>query len=122
MQSRDTGWGERKRIHVDGDEAVTGASPVPREWVSRNAADSAGVYSIVDLVGNLRFVVLVLYCAAIVVEDAEAQIHLGDLRVDGSVENPVPAANYGFVIVERIPRKRHTGGEVLVVGVQRLKL
>jgi hypothetical protein len=64
-------------------------------------------------------VVLVLNGAAIVVEDAEAQVHAGNLRIYGSVENPVATANYGFVVLEWVPGERDTGCEVLIVGIQR---
>ena len=64
-------------------------------------------------------VVLILDSAAIVVEDAEAQVHAGNLRIYGSVENTVAAANYGLVILEWIPGERDTGCEVLIVGIQR---
>jgi hypothetical protein len=62
------GWGQR--IYVDGDVSRARAAPVP--WKNGNAweSDAARGYDVVDLVGHLRFVVLVLNGTVIVIQNA----------------------------------------------------
>ena len=122
MNSWKSSWNQG--VHIDRNEPVANASGRigTKEGVGVNVgrkSEPAGVYGIVYLIGNLRMVVLILDCAAIVVEDTEAQINLGDLRVDRPVEYPVPAANHCFVVLEWVPRERHSGCKILVVGIQR---
>ena len=44
--------------------------------------------------------------------------HVGDLPVDGRVEDPEAAAHHRLVVLERIPGEAQPRGEVLVVGAQ----
>ena len=63
-------------------------------------------------------IVLIFYGAFILVQHPKAQIHLGDLGVNGSVENPESAADHGLVILEGIPGERETGGDIAIESVQ----
>ena len=74
---------------------------------------------IVDLIGNLRLVLLILDGAFIFVQHSEAQIHLRDLGIQRAVENAVSAADHGFVIFEGIPGEGEPRGDIAVVGIQR---
>ncbi len=53
---------------------------------------------VVDLIGNLRRIVLILDRAAILIQNAQAQVHLRNLRINWSVENPIAAADHRLVV------------------------
>src|SRR5580658_3616694 len=120
------GLDERKNtetgIYINGNKPVARAAAIPRkpEGYGRiGDPDAASGDDVVDLVGNLRSIVLILDGAAILIQDSQAQIHLGNLGVNGPVEDPVPAADYGFVILEGIPCEGDAWGDVAIVSVER---
>ncbi len=96
----------------------------PGIWCPRGTEDAVTPIpqvfcGVEDLIGNLRSIVLILDGAAILVQDTEAQVHLGNLGVNRSVEHPESAADYRLVIFEWIPGERDTRGDVAVIGIQR---
>ena len=115
-----------ERICINGYKAVTGAGTGTRKYgasgTERGDPNSAGVLGVEDLIGNLRSIVLIFDGASIRVQDAKAQVHLGDLGVNWPVEHPESSADYRLVILEWIPGERDTRGDITVVGIQRVIL
>ena len=109
----------REGVHVDSNEARAGTGSASRKNGDAGQSNAARGHDIVDLVGHLRLVVLVFHRTVVLIQDSQAQIHLGNLCVNGPKEHSVPAANHGLVIVERIPREGNAWPDVLVVGIER---
>src|SRR6266704_33912 len=56
------------------------------------------------------------------IDEPQSLHHVGDLPIDGRVEDSVPAADHRLVVVERIPGKGDARREVVFVRVERTVL
>ena len=116
----------REWIHVNRNEprARTGAAAGNDDASGTECGHSNSTSSdrVVDLIGNLLELCWFSTVAVILVQDSQAQIHLGNLGIDGPIEYPISASDHRLVVFEWIPGKSDAGAYVAVIGIQWLEL